>query len=102
MHPYPATQSSQVKTICVALQAYCTRVGEGPFPTELLDAVGEKLREKGGEYGTTTGRPRRCGWIDIPQLKYAIMVSTPQNSKIIDQLISLRAASVHRSTGSTA
>ena len=50
-------------------------MGEGPFPTELLDEVGHKLRESGGEYGTTTGRPRRCGWIDIPQLKYAIMVN---------------------------
>lgn len=56
-------------------QAYCTRVGEGPFPTELLDTTGETLRTAGGEFGTTTGRPRRCGWIDIPQLKYAIMVS---------------------------
>jgi adenylosuccinate synthase len=57
------------------IQAYCTRVGEGPFPTELQGAAGGELREKGGEYGTTTGRPRRCGWIDIPQLKYSIMVS---------------------------
>jgi adenylosuccinate synthase len=56
------------------IQAYCTRVGEGPFPTELQGAAGGELREKGGEYGTTTGRPRRCGWIDIPQLKYSIMV----------------------------
>jgi len=50
-------------------------VGEGPFPTELLDDIGQLLRESGGEYGTTTGRPRRCGWLDIPQLRYAIMVS---------------------------
>jgi adenylosuccinate synthase len=57
-------------------QAYCTRVGEGPFPTELLDTTGERLRAAGGEYGTTTGRPRRCGWIDIPQLKYSVMVSS--------------------------
>lgn len=57
-------------------QAYCTRVGEGPFPTELVDDAGERLRTAGGEFGTTTGRPRRCGWIDIPQLKYAIMVSS--------------------------
>jgi adenylosuccinate synthase len=61
--------------INVELQAYCTRVGEGPFPTELLDDVGQRLREAGGEYGTTTGRPRRCGWVDVPQLKFAIMVN---------------------------
>lgn len=56
-------------------KAYCTRVGSGPFPTELHDAVGEELRAKGHEFGATTGRPRRCGWIDIPALKYAIMVN---------------------------
>jgi adenylosuccinate synthase len=56
-------------------KAYCTRVGSGPFPTELNDATGEILRKKGNEYGATTGRPRRCGWLDIPALKYAIMVN---------------------------
>jgi adenylosuccinate synthase len=56
-------------------KAYCTRVGAGPFPTELEDAVGEKLRKEGKEFGATTGRPRRCGWIDIPQLKYTIMLN---------------------------
>jgi adenylosuccinate synthase len=56
-------------------KAYCTRVGSGPFPTELNDATGELLRKKGCEYGATTGRPRRCGWLDIPALKYAIMVN---------------------------
>lgn len=56
-------------------KAYCTRVGSGPFPTELLDALGEKLREEGHEYGATTGRPRRCGWLDLPALKYAIMIN---------------------------
>ena len=56
-------------------QAYCTRVGEGPFPTELLNETGDQLRVSGGEFGTTTGRPRRCGWIDIPQLKYAIQIN---------------------------
>jgi len=57
-------------------KAYCTRVGEGPFPTELHGEDGEALREAGGEYGATTGRPRRCGWLDIPALKYAIMSSS--------------------------
>ena len=56
-------------------KAYCTRVGSGPFPTELKDATGELMRKKGSEYGATTGRPRRCGWLDIPALKYAIMIN---------------------------
>jgi len=57
------------------VKAYCTRVGSGPFPTELLDATGDKLRGKGNEYGSTTGRPRRCGWLDLPVLKYSIMIN---------------------------
>lgn len=56
-------------------KAYSTRVGSGPFPTELLDDEGEKLRKEGNEFGSTTGRPRRCGWIDIPSLKYSIMIN---------------------------
>lgn len=55
-------------------KAYCTRVGSGPFPTELNDAVGEEIRQKGHEFGATTGRPRRTGWLDLPALKFAIMV----------------------------
>ena len=57
------------------MKAYCTRVGSGPFPTELHDVEGEYLRKVGHEFGATTGRPRRCGWIDIPQLKYTIMLN---------------------------
>ncbi|MFH0842692.1 MAG: adenylosuccinate synthase [Bacteroidota bacterium] len=56
-------------------KAYCTRVGSGPFPTELKDPTGDLLREKGHEFGATTGRPRRCGWLDLPALKYAIMIN---------------------------
>ncbi|OFY42344.1 MAG: adenylosuccinate synthase [Bacteroidetes bacterium RBG_13_44_24] len=56
-------------------KAYCTRVGSGPFPTELKDRTGDLLREKGYEFGSTTGRPRRCGWLDLPALKYAIMIN---------------------------
>jgi len=56
-------------------KAYCTRVGSGPFPTELDDEVGEKIRDIGHEYGATTGRNRRCGWIDLPALKYAVMIN---------------------------
>ena len=56
-------------------KAYCTRVGAGPFPTELDDEVGEEIRKIGHEYGATTGRDRRCGWIDLPALKYACMIN---------------------------
>ncbi|MDX2305174.1 MAG: adenylosuccinate synthase [Microscillaceae bacterium] len=56
-------------------KAYCTRVGGGPFPTELDDETGEKLRKIGNEFGATTGRPRRCGWLDLPALKYACMLN---------------------------
>lgn len=57
------------------VKAYCTRVGSGPFPTELFDETGERLRRQGNEFGATTGRPRRCGWLDLVALKYAIMVN---------------------------
>jgi adenylosuccinate synthase len=56
-------------------KAYATRVGEGPFPTELKDSTGELLRERGGEYGSTTGRPRRCGWLDLVALKHAVRLN---------------------------
>jgi len=56
-------------------KAYCTRVGSGPFPTELLGESGDALRKQGNEFGATTGRPRRCGWLDIPALKYATMLN---------------------------
>ena len=56
-------------------KAYCTRVGSGPFPTELFDQDGEKMRKEGNEFGATTGRPRRCGWLDLPALNYATMIN---------------------------
>ncbi len=56
-------------------KAYCTRVGAGPFPTELFDEVGDNLRNNGNEFGSTTGRPRRCGWIDLVALKYSVMIN---------------------------
>ena len=56
-------------------KAYCTRVGAGPFPTELFDDIGDKIAQNGNEFGSTTGRPRRCGWLDIPALKYSIMLN---------------------------
>jgi len=65
----------KIKEVYGITKAYCTRVGSGPFPTELHDETGEKLRAEGAEFGATTGRPRRCGWLDVPQLKYAIMLN---------------------------
>jgi adenylosuccinate synthase len=56
-------------------KAYCTRVGGGPFPTEALDERGDLLRARGNEYGAVTGRPRRCGWLDLPLLRYAGMIN---------------------------
>jgi len=66
---------NRVDRVIAVIKAYTTRVGEGPFPTELLDDDGERLRENGGEYGTTTGRPRRCGWYDAPIARYAARVN---------------------------
>ncbi len=64
-----------ISRIIGVVKAYCTRVGNGPFPTELHDATGEKLRTEGFEFGATTGRPRRCGWLDLVALKYSVMVN---------------------------
>jgi adenylosuccinate synthase len=88
-YPYVTSSSTISAGVCSGLgispdkvgkvfgvfKAYCTRVGSGPFPTELLDETGNKLRENGKEFGSTTGRPRRCGWIDLPALKYAVMLN---------------------------
>ena len=88
---YPFVTSSNTMTagVCTGLgvapnrvgkvigifKAYCTRVGSGPFPTELFDETGESLRQIGHEFGATTGRPRRCGWLDLVALKYAVMMN---------------------------
>ncbi|MBU0532516.1 adenylosuccinate synthase [Candidatus Micrarchaeota archaeon] len=66
---------NKIDKIVGIAKAYTTRVGEGPFPTELTDKLGEKIREAGHEFGTTTGRPRRCGWLDLVILKYTCMVN---------------------------
>ena len=65
----------QVGEVFGIFKAYCTRVGSGPFPTELHDTTGEQMRQVGREFGSTTGRPRRCGWLDLPALKYAVMIN---------------------------
>lgn len=66
---------NDVANVIGVTKAYATRVGEGPMPTELLDKHGDLIREIGGEYGTTTGRPRRCGWIDLPATRYGILIT---------------------------
>src|SRR5687767_3934862 len=65
----------KINDVMGVTKAYCTRVGSGPFPTELEDETGELLRKTGHEFGATTGRPRRCGWIDLVALKFACMVN---------------------------
>jgi adenylosuccinate synthase len=66
---------SKIGEVFGIFKAYCTRVGSGPFPTELFDDTGEAMRKEGNEFGSTTGRPRRCGWLDLPALRYSIMIN---------------------------
>ena len=85
-------------------KAYCTRVGTGPFPTELFDETGETLRQNGHEFGATTGRPRRCGWLDLPALKYAVMLSgvtdlMMMKSDVMDEFETLKVATSYRYNG---
>lgn len=85
-------------------KAYCTRVGSGPFPTELFDAVGDDIRAKGREFGSTTGRPRRCGWIDLVALKYAVMVNgvtklIMMKSDVLDAFETIKACVAYRIGG---
>ncbi|MFC3878885.1 adenylosuccinate synthase [Algoriphagus namhaensis] len=88
-YPYVTSSSTMTAGACTGLgvapskigevfgifKAYCTRVGSGPFPTELFDQDGEDMRKEGNEFGSTTGRPRRCGWLDLPALRYSIMIN---------------------------
>lgn len=87
-YPYVTSSSTTIGGVCTGLgvapsrvghvygifKAYCTRVGSGPFPTELFDETGEKIRKIGNEFGAVTGRPRRCGWLDLVALKYTVMI----------------------------
>jgi len=66
---------SRVDSVVGLVKAYCTRVGAGPFPTELKDEGGDRLRQRGDEYGSVTGRPRRTGWLDFPALRYAARIN---------------------------
>jgi adenylosuccinate synthase len=70
---------TQITSVVGITKAYATRVGEGPFPTELHGEAGERLRRAGGEYGATTGRPRRCGWLDLPALRMGVRLSGMQS-----------------------
>ncbi|GHS86901.1 hypothetical protein FACS1894201_07990 [Bacteroidia bacterium] len=88
-YPFVTSSNTTVAGVCAGLgvapsrigkvygifKAYCTRVGNGPFPSELNDTIGDQLRKQGHEFGATTGRPRRCGWLDIPALQYAVMLN---------------------------
>ncbi len=95
---------SRVGDVYGITKAYCTRVGGGPFPTELEDATGEALRKAGAEFGATTGRPRRCGWIDLVALRYAIMLSGVNKlivtkTDVLDSFSPLMAATAYSVNG---
>lgn len=95
---------SRIGRVYGIFKAYCTRVGTGPFPTELFDETGEKLRQNGHEFGATTGRPRRCGWLDLPALKYAVMLSgvtdlMMMKSDVMDDFATLKVATAYRYNG---
>ncbi len=85
-------------------KAYCTRVGSGPFPTELFDATGKRIRDLGHEYGAVTGRERRCGWIDLVALRYAIMLNgvtqlIMMKSDVLDDFDEIKACVAYRING---
>ncbi|MDD3789050.1 MAG: adenylosuccinate synthase [Petrimonas sp.] len=85
-------------------KAYCTRVGSGPFPTELLDETGQELRDAGHEYGSVTGRPRRCGWIDLVALRYTIMLNgvtklVMMKSDVLDSFDAIKACVAYKING---
>jgi len=85
-------------------KAYCTRVGSGPFPSELLDDEGEKLRDLGKEFGSTTGRPRRCGWLDLVALKYSLMLNgvtqlIMTKTDVLDTFDAIRVATAYSIDG---
>jgi adenylosuccinate synthase len=86
------------------MKAYCTRVGAGPFPTELFDETGKKMRDIGHEYGAVTGRERRCGWIDLVALRYSIMVNgvtqlIMMKSDVLDTFATIKACVAYKVNG---
>jgi adenylosuccinate synthase len=87
-------------------KAYCTRVGAGPFPTELFDETGSEMRDRGHEYGAVTGRERRCGWIDLVALKYTIMINGVTHlilmkSDVLDEFPTIKACIAYKKNGET-
>ncbi len=95
---------SKVGEVYGITKAYCTRVGGGPFPTELLDETGDALRKAGSEFGATTGRPRRCGWIDLVALRYAVMLSGVTKliitkADVMDNFNPIQAATAYKING---
>ena len=95
---------SKVGKVFGIFKAYCTRVGSGPFPTELFDETGERLRQIGHEFGATTGRPRRCGWLDMVALKYAVMMNgvselIMMKSDVLDDFDTIRVAVSYKQDG---
>lgn len=96
----------KIKEIIGITKAYCTRVGSGPFPTELFDESGEFLRKTGNEFGSTTGRPRRCGWIDLVALRFACMINgvtsiVMTKADILDELDTLKTCTSYETNGVT-
>ncbi|THH37546.1 adenylosuccinate synthase [Neolewinella litorea] len=119
-YPYVTSSNTITAGVCTGLgvapqrigevigitKAYCTRVGGGPFPTELHDETGEFLRKEGSEFGATTGRPRRCGWIDLVQLRYTIMLSgvtqiVVTKVDVLNKFETIKAADAYRVDGET-
>ncbi len=95
---------SRIGEVYGITKAYCTRVGSGPFPTELEDESGEALRKAGNEFGATTGRPRRCGWIDLVALRYAVMLSgvtklIMTKTDVLDEFNPIKAAIAYNVEG---
>lgn len=95
---------SKIDEVFGIFKAYCTRVGSGPFPTELFDNNGQQLRDKGNEYGSVTGRPRRCGWIDLVALRYTIMINgvtklVMMKSDVLDAFDTIKACVTYKING---
>ena len=95
---------NQIGDVFGIFKAYCTRVGSGPFPTELFDEDGQLLRDKGNEYGSVTGRPRRCGWIDLVALRYTIRLNgvtklVMMKSDVLDTFETIKACISYRVDG---
>lgn len=94
----------KIREVIGVSKAYCTRVGSGPFPTELNDETGEELRKLGSEFGATTGRPRRCGWIDLVALKFACMINgvtqiVMTKADVLDSFASLSVCEAYKIKG---